>query len=217
MSATEPSPNLAATLPTGVATAHGAIWQSHVIDRSQREQLNGHRGAIVWFTGLSGAGKSTLAGALEEALYRQGVRTYLLDGDNVRHGLCADLGFSLAERQENIRRVGEVSKLMLDAGLVVLTAFISPQRAERDSVRQQVDPDQFIEVFVDTPLTECERRDVKGLYKKARAGQIQDFTGIDAVYEAPHNPEVHLQSAEHSVDELVVTLLEALSARGIIR
>ncbi len=143
------------------------VWHAHPVTAAQREQLHGHRGAVLWFTGLSGSGKSTVAGALEEALHQLGVSTYLLDGDNVRHGLCSDLGFSNDDRKENIRRVGEVAKLMVDAGLVVLTAFISPHRAERQMVREQLGAGRFIEVFVDTPLEVCEARDPKGLYKKA--------------------------------------------------
>ncbi|MGL6118855.1 adenylyl-sulfate kinase [Plesiomonas sp.] len=209
--------NQASINQSGIDKPDNIVWHAHPVKQTAREQLHQHRAAVLWFTGLSGAGKSTLAGALEHALFQRGIHTYLLDGDNVRHGLCRDLSFSAADRRENIRRVGEVSKLMVDAGLVVLTAFISPHRDERRLVRELVEPDQFIEVYVDTPLTECERRDVKGLYKKARAGEIQDFTGIDAVYEAPQNPEVHLHSDQHSVSELVDTLLEALKTRGIIR
>ena len=146
------------------------VWHAHPVTQQQREQHHGHRGVVLWFTGLSGSGKSTVAGALEEALHERGVSTYLLDGDNVRHGLCSDLGFSDEDRKENIRRVGEVARLMVDAGLVVLTAFISPHRAERQMVRERLGEGRFIEVFVDTPLAICEARDPKGLYKKARAG-----------------------------------------------
>ena len=159
------------------------VWHAHPVTVEQREKLHQHRGAVLWFTGLSGSGKSTVAGALEEALHKLGVSTYLLDGDNVRHGLCSDLGFSDADRKENIRRVGEVATLMADAGLVVLSAFISPHRAERQMVRDRVGEGRFIEVFVDTPLSICEARDPKGLYKKARAGELRNFTGIDSVYE----------------------------------
>jgi adenylylsulfate kinase len=172
------------------------IWHSHAVTRAEREQQHGHQGAVLWFTGLSGSGKSTVAGALEQALHQLGVSTYLLDGDNVRHGLCRDLGFSDDDRKENIRRVGEVARLMVDAGLVVLTAFISPHRAERQMVRDMLGEGRFIEVFVDTPLALCEARDPKGLYKKARAGELRNFTGIDAVYEAPEQAEVHLDGAQ---------------------
>lgn len=163
----------------------------------------------------SGSGKSTVAGALEEALHKLGVSTYLLDG-NVRHGLCSDLGFSDADRKENIRRVGEVANLMVEAGLVVLTAFISPHRAERQMVRERVGEGRFIEVFVDTPLAICEARDPKGLYKKARAGELRNFTGIDSVYEAPESAEIHL-NGEQLVTNLVQQLLDLLRQNDIIR
>ncbi|HBQ77769.1 MAG TPA: adenylyl-sulfate kinase, partial [Erwinia persicina] len=181
-----------------------------------REQQHGHQGVVLWFTGLSGSGKSTVAGALEQALHRAGVSSYLLDGDNVRHGLCRDLGFSDADRKENIRRVGEVAKLMIDAGLVVLTAFISPHRAERQSVREMVGEGRFIEVFVDTPLAICEARDPKGLYKKARAGELRNFTGIDAVYEAPEAADIHLDG-EQLVTHLTTQILDLLRQRDIIK
>src|SRR5471030_863150 len=191
------------------------VWHPHAVTRADREQQHGHKGAVLWFTGLSGSGKSTVAGALEQALHAQGVSTYLLDGDNVRHGLCRDLGFSDDDRRENIRRVGEVAKLMIDAGLVVLTAFISPHRAERDIVRNLLDDGQFIEVFVDTPLAICETRDPKGLYKKARAGELKNFTGIDSEYQAPQAPDVHLDG-EQLVTHLVAQLLDVLRHHAII-
>jgi len=193
------------------------VWHPHPVTVADREQLHGHRGVVLWFTGLSGSGKSsTVAGALEEALHKLGVSTYLLDGDNVRHGLCSDLGFSDADRKENIRRVGEVASLMADAGLVVLTAFISPHRAERQFVRERVGQNRFIEVFVDTPLAICEQRDPKGLYKKARAGELKNFTGIDAVYETPDAPEIHLEG-QQLVTNLVSQLLDLLRQGDIIR
>lgn len=192
------------------------VWHAHPVTAQQREQLHGHRGVVLWFTGLSGSGKSTVAGALEEALHELGVSTYLLDGDNVRHGLCSDLGFTDADRKENIRRVGEVAKLMVDAGLVVLTAFISPHRAERQMVRERVGEDRFFEVFVDTPLTTCEARDPKGLYKKARAGELRNFTGIDSSYESPEQPAIHLDG-EQLVTNLVAQLLDLLRQSDIIR
>ncbi|MGM3183047.1 adenylyl-sulfate kinase [Dickeya oryzae] len=191
------------------------VWHDHAVAREDRERQHGHRGVVVWFTGLSGSGKSTLAGALEQSLFARGVSTYLLDGDNVRHGLCRDLGFSDDDRRENIRRVGEVARLMVDAGLVVLTAFISPHRAERQMVRELLDQGQFLEVFVDTPLTICEARDPKGLYKKARAGELRNFTGIDAIYEAPEQPELHLDG-QQLVTNLVDELLDMLHGRAII-
>ncbi len=192
------------------------VWHHHSVDHAARAKLKQHGSAVLWFTGLSGSGKSTLAGALEAALYQQGVHTYLLDGDNVRHGLCKDLGFSDADRQENIRRVGELSKLMADAGLVVLTAFISPFQRERDSVRELLPEGQFIEVFVDTPLAVCESRDPKGLYKKARAGEIKHFTGIDSAYEAPSHPEIRIDTSTQSIADSVTQLIEALKARGVL-
>lgn len=192
------------------------VWHDHKVTRKDREALHGHKGAVVWFTGLSGSGKSTIAGALEEELHRLGVSTWLLDGDNVRHGLCSDLGFSDDDRKENIRRVGEVAKLMVDAGLVVLTAFISPHRAERQMVRERIGEGRFIEVFVDTPLAICEARDPKGLYKKARAGELRNFTGIDSVYESPKRAEIHLDG-EQLVTNLVHQLLDLLQQSDIIR
>ncbi|RPD98972.1 adenylyl-sulfate kinase [Candidatus Pantoea deserta] len=191
------------------------VWHDHPVTREAREQQHGHQGAVLWFTGLSGSGKSTVAGALEQALHQLGVSTYLLDGDNVRHGLCRDLGFSDEDRKENIRRVGEVAKLMVDAGLVVLTAFISPHRAERQMVRDLLPEGRFIEVFVDTPLAVCEARDPKGLYKKARAGELRNFTGIDSVYEAPEQAEICL-AGEQLVTKLTGQLLDLLRDRDII-
>ncbi|WP_275553335.1 adenylyl-sulfate kinase [Mixta sp. Marseille-Q2659] len=191
------------------------VWHAHAVTRADRECQHGHQGVVLWFTGLSGSGKSTVAGALEQALHQLGVSTYLLDGDNVRHGLCRDLGFSDADRKENIRRVGEVARLMVDAGLVVLTAFISPHRAERQMVREMLGDGEFIEVFVDTPLSICEARDPKGLYKKARAGELRNFTGIDAVYEAPEQPEIRLDG-EQLVTKLTAQLLDLLRRHDII-
>lgn len=192
------------------------IWHHHTLTREDREALHGHKGAVIWFTGLSGSGKSTVAGALEVALHQLGISTWLLDGDNVRHGLCRDLGFSDEDRRENIRRVGDVAALMVEAGLVVLTAFISPHRAERQAVRERVAQGRFIEVFVDTPLATCEARDPKGLYKKARAGELRQFTGIDSAYEAPLQPEIHLDG-EQLVTNLVGQLLDLLRHDDIIR
>ena len=192
------------------------VWHDHPVTRTAREQQHGHQGVVLWFTGLSGSGKSTVAGALEQALHQLGVSTYLLDGDNVRHGLCRDLGFSDDDRRENIRRVGEVARLMVDAGLVVLTAFISPHRAERQMVRDLLGEGEFIEVFVDTPLAVCEARDPKGLYKKARAGELRNFTGIDSAYEAPEAADITLDG-EQLVTKLAAQLLDLLRHRDIIR
>ncbi|MBK4827368.1 adenylyl-sulfate kinase [Pectobacterium versatile] len=197
-------------------TDDNVVWHAHDVTRESRETLHGHQGVVIWFTGLSGSGKSTLAGALEQVLHQRGVSTYLLDGDNVRHGLCRDLGFTDDDRRENIRRVGEVAKLMVDAGLVVLTAFISPHRAERKMVQDLLGEGQFIEVFVDTPLATCEARDPKGLYKKARAGELRNFTGIDSAYEAPEAPDSHLDG-EQLVTHLTDQLLDLLGKRAIIK
>ncbi|MCW8331860.1 adenylyl-sulfate kinase [Photobacterium sp. SDRW27] len=193
------------------------VWHSHQTDKAFRAQQKKQKPCVMWFTGLSGAGKSTVAGALESRLAELGHHTYLLDGDNVRHGLCRDLGFSTEDRRENIRRIGEVAKLMADAGLIVLSAFISPHRQERQLVRDLLPEGEFLEVFVDTPLAECEKRDPKGLYKKARAGEIKQFTGIDSEYQAPDSPEIHLQAGEASIAELVELCLESLKERQIIR
>lgn len=192
------------------------IWHQHNVTKAERAQLKSQRPVVLWFTGLSGAGKSTVAGALETELVNQGYHTYLLDGDNVRHGLCRDLGFSQQDRRENIRRVGELTKLMADAGLIVLSAFISPHRAERALVRELLPQGEFLEVFVDASLAVCESRDPKGLYKKARAGEISNFTGIDSEYEQPEKPEIHLKADEHSVAELVEQCLSVLRAQGVI-
>ena len=164
-------------------------WQQHDVGAKQREALFGHKSAVIWFTGLSGSGKSTVANALEQALAKAGKHTYLLDGDNVRHGLCADLGFSAEDRTENLRRVGAVAGLMVDAGLLVLSAFISPYRNQRELVKSFIPEGKFIEVHIATPLEVCEQRDVKGLYKKARAGEISHFTGISDPYEAPEQAD----------------------------
>ena len=161
------------------------VWHEASVDRQSRAQQRGHRSAILWFTGLSGSGKSTLANAVNAALFEQGLATYVLDGDNIRHSLCKDLGFSDSDREENIRRIGEVAKLFLDAGVIVLTAFVSPFRADRDKARKLVDVDDFIEIHCAADLSICEERDTNGLYAKARAGEIKDFTGISSPYEAP--------------------------------
>ncbi|CAH1584304.1 adenylyl-sulfate kinase [Vibrio owensii] len=193
------------------------VWHQHSVDKQFRAGLKKQKPAVLWFTGLSGAGKSTVAGALENRLAELGYHTYLLDGDNVRHGLCSDLGFSEQDRRENIRRIGELAKLMADAGLIVLSAFISPHRAERQLVRDLLPEGEFIEVFVNTSLEVCEDRDPKGLYKKARAGEIPNFTGIDSEYQAPANPEIDLPAGEKSVEELVELCLIDLKQRGVIR
>ncbi len=189
------------------------VQQRVDIDATTRARLKGQTPVAIWLTGLSAAGKSSIANALEVALVERGRHTYLLDGDNVRMGLCRDLGFSDADREENIRRIAELGRLFVDAGLIVITAFISPFRADRDLARTIIGDDAFIEVFVDTPLAECERRDPKGLYGKARAGLIKNFTGIDSAYEPPLNPEIRLETLERSLPEVVKQILEYLDNR----
>ena len=192
-------------------------WHAGEVTRAEREAQRGHRGVTLWLTGLSGSGKSSIAARLERALFDLGCGTYRLDGDNLRFGLNRDLGFSPEARKENIRRVAEVAKLFTDAGLIVLVAFISPYRSERESVRASMAPGDFVEVFVDAALEVCEARDPKGLYRKARQGEITNFTGIDAPYEAPLSPELHLRSDRQSVDELVGSALEFLRSRGYLQ
>ncbi len=192
------------------------VWHHATVTRERRETLNGHRGAILWFTGLSGAGKSTVAHALEERLHMMGCRTFVFDGDNVRHGLCGDLGFSIEDRTENIRRVGEMVKLFLDAGVISLTAFISPLRSDRRRVRQLVGEGDFIEVYCRCSLDTCEARDVKGLYKKARAGEISNFTGISSPYEEPEQPEVTIDTDKLTIDDSVDQLIEYLRERKVL-
>ena len=188
--------------------------QALSVDRAAREKLSGHRGRVAWLTGLSGSGKSTIANAAEKILHEQGYRTYILDGDNVRHGLSKDLGFTVADRVENIRRIAEVAKLMLDAGVIVLTAFISPFRDERDMAKSLFEPDDFLEVFVDTPLAVAEERDPKGLYKKARSGELPNFTGIDSEYQPPKNPSLVLTTDGRTVEESAKELVELISTRA---
>ena len=196
--------------------ADNVHWQALEVDKSARQALAGHRSGVVWMTGLSGAGKSTLANMLEKRLYARGLRTYLLDGDNVRHGLNKDLGFTAADRVENIRRIAEVARLMVDAGVIVITAFISPFRAERRMARELMKPGEFIEVFVDTPLEVAEDRDPKGLYHKARRGELKNFTGIDSPYEAPENPEIRIDTVANSVEQATQQVYDALVRIGLI-
>jgi len=192
------------------------VWQQHAVSRSDREAQKQQQAVVLWFTGFSGAGKSTVASALEQALLARGAHTYLLDGDNVRHGLCAGLGFSEADRNENLRRVGAVAGLMVDAGLIVLSAFVSPLRAQRDAIRQSLPEGRFIEIFVSTSLDVCEQRDVKGLYQKARRGEIANFTGISDPYEAPLQPELTLDTGVLSLEQSVAACLQLLEQRGIL-
>lgn len=197
-------------------SADNIVWHDHQVSHAERVAQRDQKPAILWFTGLSGSGKSTIANAVEVELLKRGAFSYLLDGDNVRHGLCKDLGFTDADRVENIRRIGEVSKLFVDAGLIVLTAFISPFRADRDMVRALVPEGQFVEIFVDTDLAVCESRDPKGLYRKARAGQIPHFTGIDSPYEAPEAPELVLRTAEGDPGVMANQVLDYLQAQGLL-
>ena len=186
------------------------------IAHEHRVEQNGHGAAILWFTGLSGAGKSTLAQAVEQALFKQGCHTYVLDGDNIRFGLNRDLGFSPEDRTENIRRIGEVARLMMDAGTICLTAFISPYRSDRQSARDITPEGRFVEVYCKCSLEECERRDPKGLYKKARAGEIAEFTGISAPYEEPETAEIVVETDRDSVDDCVRKIIEALKALSVL-
>jgi len=195
---------------------NNVVWHHATVTRSRREQLNGHKGAILWFTGLSGSGKSTIAHAVEERLHQSGCRTFVFDGDNVRHGLCGDLGFSQKDRSENIRRIGEMVKLFLEAGIIVLTAFISPVGKDRERVRSLAPVGDFIEIYCRCPLDVCESRDVKGLYQRARSGEVKEFTGISSPYEAPEKPELVLDTNVCSLDECVSKVMVLLSQRGII-
>jgi len=192
------------------------VWHKPTIHREDRELRNHHKAMVLWFTGLSASGKSTLAHALEDRLHKMGVHTFVLDGDNVRHGLCSDLGFSLEDREENLRRIGEVAKLMLETGVMVLTAFISPMRKDRESVRSLFPHGDFVEIYCDASLEVCESRDPKGLYKRARAGEIPEFTGISSPYEPPVNPELRCPTGEESIERNVDMVIEMLQGRGVL-
>ncbi len=196
--------------------ATNIVWHEGHVSRQERESLLGQRGVIVWLTGLPSSGKSTIAFTAEHALVAKGNLAYVLDGDNIRHGLNKNLGFSADDRTENIRRIGEVAKLFCDAGFVTLTAFISPYKADRDNVRELLEPGEFIEIFVDASLATCEARDPKGLYKKARAGEIKGFTGIDDPYEAPENPEITLDADNKGIDELADEVIAYLESNGYL-
>lgn len=196
--------------------ATNITWHSALVTREERERILGAKGCIIWLTGLSASGKSTVARRLEQMLLERGANAYVLDGDNIRHGLNKNLGFSPEDRTENIRRIGEVAKLFADACVIAITAFISPYRADRDNVRKVTPHGEFIEVFVDTPIEVCEERDPKGLYKKARAGQIPEFTGVSAPYEAPISPEMVLLTAGRTVDQCAQDVIDYLVAHGFI-
>jgi adenylylsulfate kinase len=196
--------------------ATNIVWHAHTVTREERERKFGHRGCTIWLTGLSGSGKSTLANALDDLLWQRGIRSYVLDGDNIRHGLNADLAFSPEDRVENIRRIGEVAKLFTDAGIVNITAFISPYRADRDRARSIQKEGDFIEVYVRASVEVCEQRDTKGLYAKARAGQIKEFTGISAPYEEPESPELVVETEGQSVEESLAVIVGYLEERGYL-
>jgi adenylylsulfate kinase len=190
------------------------VWHNASITHKERSLLKKQRPVVLWFTGLSGSGKSTIANAVESKLLTLNRHSYLLDGDNVRHGLNKDLGFSDVDRVENIRRIGEVAKLFVDSGTIVLTAFISPFISDREQARQLLSPGQFLEVFIDTPLAVCEKRDPKGLYKKARDGEIKHFTGIDSTYEAPINPDIHIETEGRSIEQCADLIVSELALLG---
>jgi len=196
--------------------SENTVLHPATVSRTHRELQNGHKAVILWFTGLSGAGKSTLAQAVDERLNRLGYQSFVLDGDNVRHGLCGNLGFSAADRKENIRRIGEVAKLFLDAGIITLTAFISPFREDREKVRALVPDGDFIEIYCDASLEVCESRDVKGLYQKARRGEIKDFTGISSPYEPPENPELIVKTGQHPVHQCCDEVIRYLQKNAIL-
>lgn len=196
--------------------ATNITWHETAITKGERRAQNGHGSCVLWFTGLSGSGKSTIANAFSSYLYEQGISEYVLDGDNIRHGLNKDLGFSDEDRAENIRRIGEVAKLFVDSGTIVTTAFISPFRSDRNQVRSLFDEGEFVEIFVDCPIDECERRDPKQLYAKARRGEIKDFTGIDSPYENPLEPELTIQSHKVTIEEAVKEIADYLVSKNII-
>ena len=193
-----------------MSTSTNIPWHDSEVTKAERQERNGHKSVVIWFTGLSGSGKSTVSVALEKALFEQKITSYRLDGDNIRHGLNKNLGFSPEDRKENIRRIGEVGKLMVDAGVVTMTAFISPYEEDRNIVRDILEDGEFIEVYTKCSLDECEARDPKGLYKKARSGEIKEFTGINAPYEEPSNPEIIIDTEQHSVEEAVEEIVAYL-------
>jgi len=192
------------------------IWHKATVTRERREKMNGHRSFVLWFTGLSGSGKSTLAHAVEEQLHQHGCRTFVFDGDNVRHGLCSDLGFGEEDRKENIRRIGEMTKLFVEAGVIAMTAFISPFREERRKVRELFGEGEFVEVYCDCSLETCEERDVKGLYAKARAGLIPNYTGISSPYEAPEDPEILVNTDDEPLEESIEKVMNYLKEHRLV-
>ncbi len=192
------------------------VWHAHLVTKQERAELKGQKPCLLWYTGLSGSGKSTIANAVDDLLFQQQRHTYLLDGDNVRHGLNGDLGFSDQDRIENIRRISQVAKLFVDSGLIVSTAFISPFQTDRDMARAMLEPGEFIEVFIDTPISVCEQRDPKGLYKKARAGEIKDFTGLDSSYDVPKQAEIQVMTAKQSVQQCAQQIIAYLKTNGYI-
>lgn len=192
------------------------VWHEQQISKEQRAELKKQKPCLLWYTGLSGSGKSTVANAVDALLFKLNCHSYLLDGDNVRHGLNGDLGFSDEERIENIRRISEVAKLFIDSGLIVSTAFISPFASDRSLAKEKLAEGEFIEVFIDTPISVCEQRDPKGLYKKARAGEIKDFTGIDSSYDVPQSPQIHVKTAEQSIEQCAEQIVNHLIAQGFI-
>jgi len=196
---------------------NNVVWHHATVTRERREAQNAHKSCVLWFTGLSGAGKSTLAHAVEELLYQQGCRTFVLDGDNVRHGLSSNLGFSEDDRRENIRRIGEMAKLMMEAGVIAITAFISPFRDDRETVRNLMPHGDFLEIYCKASLEVCESRDVKGFYKKARSGEIKNYTGINSPYEAPINPELTVQTGSAPLSECATQVIQLLTERNIIK
>ena len=199
------------------AKSSNTVWHNATVKRARREQLNGHKSALLWFTGLSGSGKSSLAHTVEERLHQMGCRTYVFDGDNVRHGLCSDLGCAAEDRSENIRRIAEMCKLFIDAGVIALTAFISPSKTDRQKVKDLVG-DDYIEIYCDCPIEVCEERDVKGLYKRARAGEIKDFTGISAPYDIPKNPNLVVDtSGQVNIGECAERVISMLMDGGILK
>lgn len=192
------------------------VWHPHLVTKEERSRLKDQKACLLWYTGLSGSGKSTVANAVDDILFQKQCHTYLLDGDNVRHGLNGDLGFSDIDRIENIRRISQVGKLFVDSGLIVTTAFISPFQSDRDMARDMLEQGEFIEVFIDTPIDVCEQRDPKGLYKMARAGEIKDFTGIDSGYDVPKHPEIHVQTASKSIQACAQQIVDYLKTNGYI-